>query len=130
MAYLLNLVDRLRKANGPDRELDVAIMQALIPECEMYSPMCRGDEPIFWHGPYRKQECPRLTESLDAVVALIERQLPGMGYWLMCPGNGDKYGHVQYNDRGADVSARGASAPIAILAAFLLALQEKEKTRD
>ena len=52
---LEELIERVSKATGPDRELDWAIADAILP-----------------HGPC----APKLTSSLEAVLALVEREMP------------------------------------------------------
>lgn len=73
MSPIFEVIERCRKAAGPDRDIDVAIVMALYPDIGPYQPHCAGDEPIFWNDPYRKQRCPKFTESLDAAVTLIPR---------------------------------------------------------
>jgi hypothetical protein len=65
------VIERLEKAAGPDRELDVAIVYALYPDIGQYDGLCVGDPPIFWHEPYRKQPCPQFTASIDAALTLV-----------------------------------------------------------
>lgn len=91
---LLDLIARLEAATGPDRDTDLVIMQVLFPECAMYFPLCQGDEPVFWHGPFAKQECPKLTASIDAAVALIERVLPGAEWSAARNSNGEYFGWI------------------------------------
>jgi hypothetical protein len=72
-AALLDLAGRVEAATGPDQELDVAIVYALHPDIGKYEGQCIGDDPIFWHEPYRKQRCPCFTASLDAAMTLYVR---------------------------------------------------------
>lgn len=71
MSSLSELIERVEKASGQDRELDVAIILTLFPDAGPYQPYCKGDEPIFFNEPYRKQECPKLTSSIDAALTLL-----------------------------------------------------------
>jgi hypothetical protein len=71
MNPLLALAERVEKAEVPDRELDVAIVRALHPGIGPYEPHCVGEEPIFWHDPYRKTLCPKFTASVDAALTLV-----------------------------------------------------------
>ncbi len=80
MSQIAELIKRVEGLTGPDREMDVMVVYAFFPDIGPYNGQCIGDEPIFWHEPYRKQPCPEFTASLDAVVALIERVRPGWGY--------------------------------------------------
>jgi len=64
------LLARVEAANGSDRELDLAIAGALVPDviCLRYNEVKDKNE-AFTHWEY--------TASIDAAVALIERVLPG-----------------------------------------------------
>ncbi len=73
----LDLAKRCAKATGLDCDLDIDIAQTAFPEIGPYVSRCAGDPPMFWHDPYRKEECPPFTSSLDAIVSLIEKTLPG-----------------------------------------------------
>lgn len=66
---MLTLIERLEKAAGPDRELDLAIAQALVPDVIVM----RQREDDSGADPYTHW---RYTESIDAAVALVERCLP------------------------------------------------------
>jgi hypothetical protein len=68
---LEELAAKCEWATGSDRELDVAIVYALYPDIGHYEGQCIGDDPIFWHEPYRKQPCPFFTTSLDAATTLV-----------------------------------------------------------
>ena len=118
-----NLIRRLEKAIGPDRELDVAIVYALYPNIGQYQPQCVGDDPIFWHEPYRKQPAPRFTESVDAAMTLI----PKGAFWELnySPTAFDRLdgrifiAGVGSIDRGPSTGARSPSPAIALcIAAF------------
>lgn len=81
------LAERCETAKGSDEELDVAIVMAAYPDIGPPNALCVGDDPIFWHEPYRKQYPPLLTASLDAITALIEREFPGRGWNIESPGD-------------------------------------------
>lgn len=93
------LIERLEQATGPDRELDVEIVFALYPDIGAYQPHCRGEEPIFWNEPYRKQPCPEFTKSIDAALTLVPEEhaasvewsprYPGCA-WIYPPDNVDE----------------------------------------
>jgi len=63
------LIERVRIATGPDRELDIAIGDALPPA------------KIFSSGHWFNRDdfirYPAVTNSIDAALALVERCLPG-----------------------------------------------------
>jgi len=63
-----DLIARLIVGPG-SRELDAEIVMFCYPDIGAPAPHCAGDEPIFWHEPYRKKPVPKLTTSLDAAVA-------------------------------------------------------------
>lgn len=80
-----DLITRLEGAEGPDRGIDVDIMNAICPRAE--------DEKIFFMDKLLQSrwgrfgepatdigyiiEAPKLTESVDAAIALVEKVLPG-----------------------------------------------------
>lgn len=78
---LLELAARVEKAEGPVRELDVAIAQAVWPQLTHYAPHCRGEEPIFWDDPFRKQPCPYFTASIDLALTLVPDGHGGSVHW-------------------------------------------------
>lgn len=133
------LIERLEKAAGPDRELDVAIAVAI----DGYVLEKRERDRKLWlyreeSGPRyygRKDpeygvsgEYPRLTSSIDAAVALCVRVLPGM-YWSITQGvigNSPQEFDASVWEEDAPWDAlqhRGVhkSAPIALLLAILRA---------
>lgn len=68
MADLAALIERLEKLTCPDREVDDLIGAAVF-----------RTEPVGPFSPGSKvdKRLPRYTASLDAVIALVERELPG-----------------------------------------------------
>lgn len=111
MSDLMELLERVKAATGPDRELDYAISRFADGELVRHSSL---------HLPY--------TASIDDALALVERKLPGqhvtMGqnlhhhYWL-CTFN-------SFNGEGEPTAIaqemHKSSLPLAILAALLSAL--------
>ncbi len=65
------LITRLSKLDAPDREVDGEIWRYLM----------SGEPRAVLHGPI-----PKLTASVDAVIALAERVLPGW-YWGITQGD-------------------------------------------
>lgn len=127
MTTLPALIEKLRGLKDPDREVDIAIVKALYPFIGECSPLCEGDEPIFWDVPFYKQPCPPLTASLDAVVDLIERE--GAWDWSIHCDNGEAIAGVQpASEDGCDCADAHAPTPaLALLIAFLEAKMEMEK---
>ena len=121
---LEDLLERVKGLSGPDRETDaeLAIALGLPPEGAF---RIRGftDEAAFGTGPYSYWQCPTLTASLDAVVALCERVLPGWTFILdtrHCPrARMFPPGVVAMPD---PITEHGATLPLALLAALLEAL--------
>lgn len=109
MTDIAGLLDRVRAATGPGRDIDWDLDEAMT-----------GEVPDF-HG------CLRYTASVDAALALMERKLPGtlISLTQMLSGwqasiiepDPEALGMVM-NDHFAD----GTTAPLAILAALLTAL--------
>lgn len=104
---LTDLIARVEKASGPDRHLDWEV------HC------LNGMEGVGMYGPH-----PTFTASLDAVVALVERELPGWG-WLVATRDDDYSASVwapgyRFDPLG---SGHGKTAALALLRAFLRAKQ-------
>lgn len=80
-----DLIERLEKATGPDRELDEAIWLAAIPGATRKNLMEEfpAEKPLWeYYDPeqrayFRAGLIPAYTASTDAAVALVERCLPG-----------------------------------------------------
>lgn len=70
----MDLIERLEKATGPDRDLDAEILRALVPDVKI-ALYCVGDEePICFGGePFvcNRGEVPAYTEDVNAAVALV-----------------------------------------------------------
>lgn len=131
-----NLLSRLQGLTAPDREVDALIMGACFewakPEPPYLAPHCVGDQPIYWHAPepYYKRPAPELTASLDAVVALCERVLPGWTIASIGQDDGKRW-HAElrqgHRTSYSTVSLAGAPTPaIALLIAILTALEARD----
>lgn len=126
------LIERLRNATGPDRELDEAIALALCddhffaqladaPEgvgCEMYS-----------FGRHAPHSALRVTVSIDAALALVERVLPGRHVAMGTVGENDTPWAclTEPIEPCRDFAADGVDIPNAILMALFTALKEADK---
>jgi len=129
-ATLEALRERVRKAEGPDRELDEAICLGVFPDLRPAAPHCVGDDPIFWDEPFYKKRPPKLTASIDAAVALVGQAAPGWSFAVRKSGFGDpaqadlwnpmKSPGGGNNHRAKD--RRDGSIPLALLDALLTAL--------
>lgn len=89
------LIERLEKAEGPDRELDRDLWEALTGECTH-----RNTHYVELKNDERELECSDcgvdtygsdkwtgLTRSLDRAVAMVERVRPGWSWGVTAPDN-------------------------------------------
>lgn len=134
---LVELIDRVRNATGPDREADVAIDDlfevktipfAYDPHSWVaktdtgYLPTTRHQNSIAITG---DRYVPRYTASIDAIVELIEAKLPG-GDWTRRTENQVIICEVWWTD--GELKFEEASATTTCLAlclAFLIAIQSQ-----
>ena len=120
MTDLTSLIEKLEKAEGPDRFLDARICWALGLE-----PWAGTDEIHLTHfgiGSRIDKRTPAYTSSIDAAVSLAERVLPGCRWELTTTGY--KPGASLVTDVGI-VGAYGSTPAIALVLATLRALQSK-----
>ena len=118
------LVDRLFKLNAPDREVD-AELEAVSLGGRVYLNDPEGKEVIierpidgFWiRGIYPYRKIARYTASVDAVIALAERVLPGWT-WTLWP-NAAEIRHPTL--RMIDEVGSGSNPAIALCIALLRA---------
>ena len=109
MTKLTNLLKRLESATGPDDDLDKALFKFFFDSYE-------DDIP---HGVGRIIP-PDLTSSIDAALALVERELEGWQWYLESSiGSSDMY--FQTHDHGEIFSSQHKTAPLAILTALVKA---------
>ena len=127
MTTIPSLIEKLRGLKGPDREVDVAIVQAIYPRIGQCTSHCVGDDPIFWREPYYKEKCPPLTASLDAVTALIMREMPKCLCDMNTFGAAAIYPNWLIGDVDTKYAATAETPAIALLIAFLEAKMEMEK---
>lgn len=116
---LRELQERLAKASGPDRELDFLIANALY----QIGGEAWGYAACDVH-PENGPEVIRLTASLDAAMALVERVLPE---WC-CSAIKTPGGCEGYIWRVGQIGAHEGTAPtpaLALLSAMLSALSNK-----
>ena len=125
---LTALAERVEGLTGPCRETDKAIALALGWTTE--APPRDSDRPMphLWVGPDGSREMaspPHWTGSLDAVVALIERELPG-ALWYVDRGPVRPMAGLQAAGDGPPWFFYAATPALALLAATLRALARKE----
>jgi len=151
-ADLQALIERVEEATGPDRELDVDIAWAIEPD---------RYRSAYWNGRLGKpgttlplkldglertsvrSNCPALTASVDAALALLGRVLPGWSIQLYRHPDGAfatlyRLGEVASILDGAveryvatpyfeSIQICDAHLPLAIIAATLRAMQQENE---
>jgi hypothetical protein len=129
LSTLQSLRDRVAQATGPDREIDAAICVAFGIEGKSRTVNRRGHfvngKPVFLRVVI---EYPKLTSSIDAALAWMERVLPDTEGWVdfrLGFGGGAAECRIATND---PVFAVAPTPALAILLAGLDALIAKEKT--
>ena len=132
-ADVADLIWRVEKATGPDRDVDWRIAMAFhIPEPWQHT----APWPPFAPKSKFEKSIPVFTGSIDAALALVERCLPGSGYVI---GMGretpdDPLGACAiYSGLSGDsrelAEEEAPTLPLAILLALLTALQSlKDKS--
>lgn len=105
MTELTSLIERLEKAEGPSRDLDAAIFDAIPPTTD---------------APYP----PEFTSSIDAAVSLAERVLPGRSIMMGWRQSSETRPWARVG-LWADPDATGATPAIALVLATLRALQSR-----
>lgn len=136
MSALTDLLARVEKAEGPDREIDAALWLAC------FEPTCLRFDVAFHTEQYDNlmsreaigcdlgtmwvddMDPPllRYTAFLDAAVALVERVLPGHDF-IIARTNGGLTIHARVGGFG---EAYGETPALALLAAMLKAMEEKQ----
>jgi hypothetical protein len=126
----------LERASGADRDLEIRIATTV----DGWTLERRGkdkktwlyqDRDKSWSGrkdpsPYGYGAYPRLTNSLDATIALVERELPGWEWLRKSPGTMTVYDpDIPEKTWAVHYDARGATPPLALLTAMFRALVAK-----
>ena len=136
MSDLLELLERVKAAAGPDRELDAAITIALGDGPGEGWTLITQDKPgVFnmdagrWINGCRIRTPKPFTASIDAALALVERKLPDFAYQLTNDYGGLNRVHINvapgcegFPPAGMNVSEDAETMPLAILVALLTAL--------
>jgi len=139
MTDIAELLERVKAATGPGRELDAAIVLTLEPEAFPNTVRSVEDDGTIvcgHYGAYTFHDAPELTASIDAALALVERALPGWRWSVFHPGydngiyQGGKSGcHLYHPASSGLITAKGfgTTPSLAILAALL---EAKEKSDE
>ena len=119
---LEGLIERVRAATGPDRELSRDIWQALdTPEWK--AAYLRAQEPCGCPHDQAVEYAARylfdLTASIDAALDLVERLLPGRSVVVGLSSNPSPYCGI-----APSTLENAPTAPLAILTALLTALKD------
>lgn len=117
------LIERLKVATGPDRELDEAIALALCDE-HFFAQLADAPEgtgcEMYRMGHHSFSSALRVTSSVDAALGLVERMLPGWKWNIGYDANDELQATVWHGVTEHDEYA--PTAPRALLAALLSAL--------
>ena len=127
---LRDLLERVERATGPDRELDAAICEGL--HSSVCEPEYRGThhgEPVWRHPDFGLIRCEPYTNSVDASLALIGRLLPGVYMWRLDfddePTSHPASVILCWGENGR-ANEGGATPALALCAALLAAMIEQE----
>lgn len=135
MSDIAELLERCRKAAGPDRELDCQIAYAVDFGVDGMGNSFRDFCDVFerdWveisrraemHQSILSHNLPRFTASIDSITALIEGELPGWHWLVERDLDGAFFGRVGSPQDGPFSWDAGplSSAPLALCCAFLSA---------
>jgi hypothetical protein len=118
-AEWLALGERCEKATGPDREIDGAIFDALSLDLSISAEHLAKDKRLTLEW------LPKYSASLDAITALIERELPEVR-WVCRTDTLGGFGNL-YRRRNPDRSwpCFAFTPALALCAAFCRAMAEK-----
>lgn len=129
MSEMEELLDRVKAATGPDRELDEAV--ALITSSEHEFAQL-ADAPIgtgcmmYRHGVSQMQSALRVTSSIDAALALSEILLPEYRFAMYTDGGGKGPTCLSmYDNDPVSAECRAPTLPLAIISALLTTLMDK-----
>ena len=150
MGELERLRQRVREAEGPDREIDAEIEAALFGGRASHTftedsdgarlRKSYGPGAVFDHidpetnGGHvllgMTREASPFTTSVDASLALVEKMLPENYPKLYKTAASAWRCHLGFGNRRTGATGIGQTLPLAILDALLTALIEKEKADD
>ena len=107
-----DLARRCREAKGADREIDLALAEALY---------ASGVSPVNYAPEVWLMRNGGWADSIDAIVVLIEKTLPGYDWRVgKCPIDGaDKYdAQLYHEDDAKDTDADASSPALALCTAY------------
>lgn len=123
-----DIIERLEKATGPDRELDAVIKLAVAGH--MIADGAEVTNVIAVVGGHLNDEPPAFTASIDAAIALVERMLrpdhPGMTVNLDGVYSGDhSYWYAEITWPSSERRGLAHTPASALLRALFRALQQE-----
>lgn len=130
MTTLQDLLERVEKAEGPDREIDVALWLHTTPGATRRGTHVKhAHSDAEWDVDETRDATgylvvvPAYTASLDAALALVERKLPGWTWRLDSPDSASEPAFARLSGPEWRSGAGWAKTPaLALLAALLRAL--------
>lgn len=128
---LQSLLERLEKASGGDREIDARLAEAFGGFADVIRALNEDGstfDAMVDYGEDSFDECPRYTSSLDAALSLVERVMPGWGYFLRHDADSGYVAALVYPDafRVTPGATKAASMPLALCLALVRAKLEDE----
>lgn len=135
---MLDLIERLEKAESGSFELEHQIAEAVYPHLAGF----RLPDGNGWSGPgWTTRAPPPYTVSLDAIMRLIEEKLPEHDWSIGHLPTSDDADYEEHHNFGCllydaprsspgDALGHGATAPLAACIALLRALHTKEQRHD
>lgn len=118
---LSDLITRVESATGPDREIDAAVAEVVLGWRPYQVADFISSTAWFAKDGERTVEVPLYTASIDAVEALIRREMPAFSIVVSGPrSDGRFWGEV---GRGY---AEAATPALALLLAFLRAVEARK----
>lgn len=123
---MTDLIARLEAAEAGSRELDTEVFRALEPWSDPERFYCACTGACLPDSPYYRGGCsakPRLTTSLDAIVATIGEKLPGQ-YWAVTEHPDGFVATIGGPFHSQVKGVAMTTAPIALCIALLRAIKE------
>lgn len=121
MTALDDLIRAVEAADAPSREIDALVEVMFHEPPKLDAAMTPGEAGWLWATDGSQWKAPLYTASIDAVVALIRREMPG-AIWMV---EFVQDGHVLGGIDGSGVVHE--TPALALLLAFLRAVQAKQQ---